>query len=499
MRKIFLLTGILLISAINTWSQNGTRLIGFDAVTSGRGGTATGYFDNPSLIMNNPAGLSFLKTPQADLSVSLMAPTVYFKNSINNTNGKNNVFPLGCISYAGKYSDKIAYGFGIFTQGGMGADFNLNHQLYKDANGLYVKQPYHSKFAVMQGGASIAYKLSDKISVGITADIVYGQVEFKMPMSMPPSMLKGVINPQTGFTFGDLFSADPETGGLGYSEVVASADMQKLTAFGFNGKIGIAYKPNESFSFGINYSLPVNLNYKNGNANMDMTYQMNDAFGKVVAGIMQQEPGISAEEAQQQAMQQFSALGIDLTKGAKDTYKSKASFGLPQSLAAGLMYAPAKNWRLSLDAEWIDWKHSFDQMDISLTGGTNANISKMLGTNGSIAMAFPLYWRDAIVIRTGAEFDASKKVTLRGGYAYGENPVPASTLFPVFPAVVVHHISVGGTYTISSSVKLNAAYEFALNNKENAASVSYAGAQYNNSVSGLKNSIYHLSVSWILK
>ena len=295
MTKKYFIALVILLSAIAAYAQNGTRLISFDAVTAGRGGTSTGFFDNPSLIMNNPAGLSFLKSSQGDLSFSLMAPNVHFQNNINNTYGKNNLFPLGCVSYAHKSTGKLAYGFGIFTQGGMGADFNLNHALYQDQSANHIRQSYHSKFAVMQGGGSVAYKLNPQLSVGLTADLVYGQVEFQMPMSMSPSMLKGIIDPQTGFTFGDMFSAPPESGGLGYKEVIASADMQKLTAFGFNGKIGVAYKPNDHFSFGINYSLPIDLTYKNGNANMDMTYQMNNAFAKVVAGIMQQDPDLTPE------------------------------------------------------------------------------------------------------------------------------------------------------------------------------------------------------------
>ncbi len=499
MRKYFFLTAVLLLNVAAVFAQNGTRLIGFDAVTTGRGGTSTGYFDNPSLIMNNPAGLSFLKSSQADLSISVMAPTVYFKNDINNATGKNNLFPLGCLSYVHKPVGNLTYGFGVFTQGGMGADFNLNHQLYKDAAGSYVQQPYHSKFAVMQAGGSLAYKLTDKLSVGVTADLVYGQVEFKMPMSMPPAMMKGVIDPRTGYTFGDMFSSPYEQGGLNYAEVIASADMQKLTSFGFNGKIGIAYKPNEKFSFGINYSLPVNLTYKNGKATMDMTYQMNDAFGKVVGGIMQQKPELTPQEAQQMAMGMFAELGIDLTKGAKDVYDAQAKFGLPQSIAAGLFFAPAKKVRLALDAEWINWKKAFDQMDISLSGGTNANISRMMGTQGSIAMPFPMYWENTVVIRTGVEFDAAKNWTLRGGYVYGSNPVPATTVFPVFPAVVKHHVTAGTSVKLSKAIVLNAAYEYAFRNDVTATANSYVADEYNNSTSGLKNSIFHASLSWLIK
>jgi len=110
--------------------------------------------------------------------------------------------------------------------------------------------------------------------------------------------------------------------------------MSQLKAFGFNGKLGIAYKPNDRFSFGVNYTLPVNLTYKNGSASMDMTYQMNDAYGKVVSMIMQQNPGMSVDEAQKQAMNLFNQMGIDFSKGAKDQYDAQAKFGLPQSLAA---------------------------------------------------------------------------------------------------------------------------------------------------------------------
>ncbi len=499
MKKVLLLALISLMGTLALHAQNGTRLIGFDAVTSGRGGTATGVFDNPSLIMNNPAGLSFLKQSQADLSISLMAPSVYFRNNLNDAYGKNNLFPLGCVSYARKTNGKLSWGAGIFTQGGMGADFSLNHDLYTDQNGNYVQQPYHSKFAVMQGGGALAYQLSTTLSVGVTANLIYGQVEFAMPMSMPPAMMGGVLDPTKGLTYGDLFGAPAAEGGFGYNEVVASANMESLHAFGFNGKIGFAFKPNERFSAGINYSLPVNLNYKNGAATMDMTYQMNNAFGKVVGMIMQQYPDMNPQQAQQQAMTMFANMGIDLSKGVKDRYDAQAGFGLPQSLAAGLFFAPVKKLRLSLDAEWINWKKAFDQMDITLTNGSNPNISKMLGTAGTISMAFPMHWKNTVVIRTGVEGDVAPDFTLRAGYVYGSNPVPASTVFPVFPAVVKHHLTAGTSVKVAKNLVINAAYEYAFRNNQRAGAISEVGNQYNNSLSGLENSIFHVSVSWMIR
>jgi long-chain fatty acid transport protein len=229
---------------------------------------------------------------------------------------------------------------------------------------------------------------------------------------------------------------------------------------------------------------------------MDMSYQMNNAFGKVVAMIMQQYPTLTPAEAQQQAMTQFSQMGIDLSKGASDRYNAKAKFGLPQSLAAGMMFAPSKKVRLALDGEWINWKNAFDQMDITLTKGSNVNINKMIGTNGTIAIPFPMNWKNTVVVRTGIEYDAWKKVSLRAGYAYGSNPVPASTLFPVFPAIVTDHITAGISVKVTKAININAGYEGAVMKKQKATANSMVANEYNSSTSGLKNNIFHFSVSW---
>ncbi|HEX6914314.1 MAG TPA: outer membrane protein transport protein [Chitinophagaceae bacterium] len=491
----------LLLALISTtaFQQNGTKLIAFDAKTAGRGGTSTGSFDAGSLMMNNPAGLSFINRHGIDLSFSLMAPKVHFTNALNDADGKDNLFPMGMLSFTGRAGRKLSYGAGVFTQGGMGADFNLKHSLYRNAEGQYAEQPYHSKFAVMHAGGSLAWQPSPAFSIGLTASLVYSQMEFSMPMSMSPSMLKGVIDPSAGYTFGNMFSAQPAEGGLGYSEVVASAEMKQLHSYKFNGRLGIAWQPSPHFSAGVCYTLPVNMEFKNGEAYMDMTAQMNDAFAKVVAGIMMQHPGISEEQAMQSAMTQFAELGIDLSKGAKESYRMNAGFGLPQSVAAGLSFDAGKKIRLAVDVEWLDWSHSFDRMDLEMRDGSNPNINRMMGIQGSFSMPFPLEWKNSVIVRTGISYKANSILTLRGGYAYGNNPVPAETLFPVFPAVVEHHTTLGAGIAVSKSISLNLAWEHAIENNEHAATNGKVGAQFSNSSSSLANNIFHISGSWTIR
>jgi long-chain fatty acid transport protein len=107
-------------------------------------------------------------------------------------------------------------------------------------------------------------------------------------------------------------------------------------------------------------------------------------------------------------------------------------------------------------------------------------------------------WKDAVCLRVGGEYAASKSLTLRAGYAYGSNPVPETTVFPVFPAIVENHLTAGASYRISDPITLHFAYEMALNKKQTASSQSVIAREYNGSTSQLSENIFHISMSWNL-
>ncbi len=468
---------LLLTSLFTTraFSQAGTRILGMDALTSGRAGTVTGTFDNPSLIMNNPAGLSFLDKAQLDISFDPLITSTHFKNNINDKKGEHNVYPLFSVGYAAKPGKKWTYGFGIYTHGGMGTNYKLNHALYTDESGNYIPQDvYNSLLLVAQGGGSVAYKISDKFSVGASTMLVYSRFEFGEPFSIPPALMQGVIDPNTGTTFGNFFSTAPPDG-LGYSEVVANTKIKGLESFGFSGKIGFAYKPNDRVSIGLTYISPTKLNLKNGNASLDLSQQFRDAFGRVVIGIMQQSPDLTQVQAQEIATQQFTQLGIDLSAGATDHYDTKAKLKLPQSISIGASVKATDKWTVSADVEWINWKNAFKTLDFSLTGGSNPNANRLLGTNGTINAPFPLNWKDVFAIRAGAEYDISKIITARAGYSYNNNPIPSSTIFPLLPAVLEHHATVGASVKLSDKIRLNGAYEHGFKNKVGSSATSLVG------------------------
>jgi long-chain fatty acid transport protein len=495
-----LITKSLLVIIIMTTfisAQTGTRLVGFDAKSMGRGGTSIGTFDSPELMMTNPAGISFLDHSMIDADISLMFPAVHFKNTLNDKDGDKNTFPLPAASYVNKCKESnFSWGLGFFTAGGMGADYSLDHALYRNQDGSYNPQKYHSKLASMQGGLTVAYKFNDNFSVGISAHLVYSILEFEMPYSLNPSVMQGVANPSTGMTFGQMFAAPPSQGGFGYNEVTASANMTGLTAIGFNGKIGFAYKVNDQLSFGLSYTMPTSLTYKNGKASMDMTAQLNDAFGKAVQGAMAQYPTLTLAQAQAAVIAQFSGMGIDLSKGAAANYDLNVDLKFPQSFGFGVSYVISNNFKVAGDLEWINWANAFDKMTIKLSNGANPNINTMMGNNGTFSLDFPMNWKNSVVVKLGGEYSVNSDLTLRLGYAYGGNPVPATTIFPIFPAIVENHLTIGASYKVSAPLTINAAFEMALNKSLTASNPSLIADEYNGSTSQLSTSLIHLSASY---
>jgi long-chain fatty acid transport protein len=515
MKKITLLL-IGLIAIVGLKAQNGTRLIGFDAQSMGRAGTSIGVFDSPELMITNPAGLSFLEKSSLNIDFSMMSPKTHFKNALNDVDGASNLFPLPSIGYVKKSLNKDSkwtWGIGMFTQGGMGADFSLKNELYRDqtyvlnttaqtyspVKGAYSEQAYHSKFAVMQAGPSFAYKLSSKFSVGVSVYLVYSTMEFQMPFGMNPSIMQGVPTGMTGVTFGQLFSMSPAQGGFGYSEVIASAKMSNLSTISWGGKIGFAYKASDKLSFGLNFALPTKLNYKSGKATMDMSKQFEDAMGRGIMGLYQNPAmkGVPLNTALGYVSGNFSQMGIDLTKGVAADYGLDVSMKLPMSVGFGMSYQTTPRLKLALDAEWLNWADAFDKMAMKMSGGTNVNINKMIGSS-ALNIDFPLKWNNTVIVKLGAEYKVSERFTMRVGYAYGSNPVPTTTIFPIFPAVVENHVTLGGSCKLSKKLTLSGAVESALNNKTTATNPSGIQSEFSGSTSQLSTFLGHIALNWTL-
>jgi long-chain fatty acid transport protein len=150
----------------------------------------------------------------------------------------------------------------------------------------------------------------------------------------------------------------------------------------------------------------------------------------------------------------------------------------PQEVSAGMSWKFDPQWRLALQIDWANWGDAFNTLPVSLKNGSNA------GVNGALGSAFedkvPLNWKDEFVYRAGIEYDVTKKLALRAGYAYGQSPVPNSTLTPMTAAIMENTFTVGAGYQWKY-VALDVAYQYDLPAERHVGTSGLLSGEYSNS------------------
>src|SRR5690606_39582768 len=72
-------------------------------------------------------------------------------------------------------------------------------------------------------------------------------------------------------------------------------------------------------------------------------------------------------------------------------------------------------------------------------------------------------WNDINVYKLGAQYEVQKGLTVRAGFSYADQPIPASqTFFNILaPGVIQKHASLGATYALNDNNDISVAYTHA--------------------------------------
>lgn len=103
------------------------------------------------------------------------------------------------------------------------------------------------------------------------------------------------------------------------------------------------------------------------------------------------------------------------------------SLNLPQQLTAGVAYRLIDSLEVALDYRWLGW----GQLD---------TFGDQFG------------WEDQHIVKAGATWNATEKLTLRAGVSHGNSPIGAEDVFPnaLFPAIMETHLAAGASYQFAS-------------------------------------------------
>ena len=169
--SVFLVNGVLWAGGWNN------TLMGIRAIAMG--GAFAGLADDPSAVFYNPAGLT-QQNEGLHFSINgfYIRPVYTFESSPGPRAESRFYTPIPQIFLSYKYSDRITLGFGAFIPyAGGGMDWKANQLGY----------PLKSNLGILSLSPCIAYRVSDKLSIGLSLNYYMGShsLDANIPGSGP--------------------------------------------------------------------------------------------------------------------------------------------------------------------------------------------------------------------------------------------------------------------------------------------------------------------------
>ncbi len=282
----------------------------------------------------------------------------------------------------------------------LGTPFNL-YATYKIADwvsaGLAVYTPYGSSVAWDQNWAG-AHLVNN---IDLAAIFIQPTVSFKIEDVF--SIGGGPIFVQGSVNFNRNISPNPV---LGNTNV--TLDAKGISASGYN--VGMMFKLTDKVTLGMDYRSEIIMEARGGKATYDRNAiaNLNPAF----------------------------------TDGTFD-----ADLPLPAEFTAGISYKPNDKWLFAFDYNHTEWS-VYKALDITIY---NQNPTPVLSENLR-------NYKDASSYRFGAQYKASQKFTVRGGYYIDESPVQNGYFAPETPRNDSVGYTGGFTYQINSKLGIDMSF-----------------------------------------
>ena len=386
----------------------------------GMGGAFVGLADDPTALYYNPAGITQLKGKMnfaATYTFGIFHPKIHHPEIVDMygvTRAQADTkeqdwrwaqIPSFYVTY--KINDKLTAGFAFFAPFGTATDWTHTWigRYFADKTDL----------RTYDFNPTIAYKVSDKLSVAFGIDYVYSTVEIKKSISYPmiAAQAPGLTLAQQMSLYNNFYNRNYDV------DVKLKGDTDSSgRGWGFN--VGLLFKPNDCWQIGAIYRSEVDLDFK-GHA----SYQYMPGAVALGAKNLLQRTGISS------------------------------SIKLPDYLAIGIVNKSFKNWTLAFDFYWTGWS---DYKSL------NVKFDDFAGQKGYVSKTRK-DWNDVIALRFGAEYQINNWA-FRFGYMHDESPTKDSTRGPELACSDRNDFTVGVGYKYKN-FSIDAAYLIAFFKEHN--------------------------------
>ena len=170
--SLVILTGML--------KANGLSLNGLGSKAVSMGGAFIGLADDFSLVYWNPAGAGFLSRPLFGVLATDIIPTSRYEVNLSpdtslEAKTKFSHYLGFLLAYYQPLSEHIVLGLGFYTPTEMGTSWK-GEDFTPLANGI--NYDWKSKIGMMTVSPLVAWKISDRLSLGATFNLNYGQMKW---------------------------------------------------------------------------------------------------------------------------------------------------------------------------------------------------------------------------------------------------------------------------------------------------------------------------------
>ncbi len=394
---------------------------GAGARAQAMGGSGTAVADDPlSALFDNPAALGSLDRATLQGSFDGAWAQGTFHNSANHD---ATLSQWGAI---GQLAASIPAGPVVFALG-VNPDIALRDTwILRDAPGgadgqtSYGVRQNGSEVELLRSAAGVGWQITPTFSIGGNVGLLYNKNVLQTPyIFQSQRVLKGAK------TLLDL----------------------QTDGFGWNGEAAVRWQPTRTLSVSLAYT---------GESRVD-----------------------SHGTASGNANVQLARLGLGAAR-PDFSYNARIANVFPQQISGGAAWAVRRGLTLSAQVDWIDWSDSFDVLGVHLTHGNDRDLNGLVGST-SLNDNIPLHWHDQFVERVGGEQKLGSHWSVRAGYAYGNDPVPAGTLTP-FNATITEHTLTAGVGYQAGPITIDAAYQWQIPATARVRQSGLEAGEYSNSV-----------------
>jgi len=285
----------------------------------------------------------------------------------------------------------------------------------------------------------------------------------------------------------------------------------------FNGKNTfsrinmVAVNPNVSYRIGDHLAIAAGVDYFNlYRVDLNNTAQLlqadGDGWGGNAAALYRH--GTLSFGVNYRSRVKADLSGTATSQGAlAATFSAGSSAGttsitLPDQVNIGLAYRPGKQWLLSLDVDWVNWK-TYEQTVIHYDSASYlAALNSFRAALGGAAVTqttIPNNWKATVALRAGAEWAYAPNMRVRAGYIFDPSPINDVDFSPSIPGNDRHLFTFGYSYAFSNSSILDFAYAFVyiMARNQTASQVGDLSGAPNTVKNGLYESSAHIvALSW---